>query len=75
MNVSHNEPGPHEMLAAGVAARLAGVTVGTLRRWEREGRISASRTPGGQRRFRRDEVEALLTPSDSPASSSVKAGA
>ncbi len=75
MNVSHSESGSHEMLAAGAAARLAGVTVGTLRRWEREGRITASRTPGGQRRFRRDEVEGLLTPSGSSAGSSVKAGA
>jgi excisionase family DNA binding protein len=42
------------------AADLMGVSVDTLRRWERAGRITAVRTPTGHRRFKRSDVEALL---------------
>ncbi len=33
----------------------------TVTRWAAAGRLSSIRTPGGHRRFRRTEVEALLT--------------
>ena len=46
-----------ELLPIGEASRLLGVSVDTLRRWESEGRIAASRTLGGQRRFLRAEVD------------------
>jgi excisionase family DNA binding protein len=49
-----------EYLAVGEAAALVGVSVDTLRRWERAGQIKAVRTPTGQRRFKRSDVEALL---------------
>lgn len=45
------------LVPIGEAARIFGVTVATVRRWEREGKISAQRTPGGQRRFDRAEIE------------------
>lgn len=45
------------LLPIGDAARLLGVSVGTVRRWEAEKKIKSIRTPGGQRRFRLDEVE------------------
>lgn len=48
-----------EAVPIGEAARLLGVTVETVRRWERAGRIQAQRTPGGQRRFPVSEVERL----------------
>lgn len=32
----------------------------TLRRWEKEGRIEAKRTPGGYRRFKLIDVRAVL---------------
>lgn len=35
----------------GDAARIAGVSISTLRRWERQGLIEPSRTLGGQRRY------------------------
>ena len=34
----------------------------TLRRWETEGRITSLRTPANQRRYRRQDIEALLVP-------------
>jgi excisionase family DNA binding protein len=47
-------------LNIGDAARLIGVHVDTLRRYEASGRIAAQRTPSGHRRFKRSDVEALL---------------
>lgn len=49
------------LLPIGEVAQLLGVTVGTIRRWDKDGRISSVRTPTGHRRFRRDEVLALLS--------------
>lgn len=46
-----------DLVPIGEVARIFGVTVATVRRWEREGKISAERTPGGQRRFNRAEIE------------------
>lgn len=55
-----SEPRPERLLPIGEAAHLAGVSVETMRRYEREGKIKPLRTAGGQRRFRRSEVQALL---------------
>lgn len=49
-----------DLLPIGEAARLAGVAVDTLRAWANEGRVAVVRTAGGQRRFRRGDVEALV---------------
>ncbi|MFM7277459.1 MAG: IS607 family transposase [Microcystis aeruginosa] len=38
------------------ASDLLGVSVKTLRRWEQQGKISSIRTPGGHRRFRRQDL-------------------
>lgn len=43
----------------GQAARLAGVSVDTLRRWEAEGKLSAPRSLGGQRSYRLADIESL----------------
>lgn len=45
------------------AAKLVGVTPATLRRWERDGKVAPLRTPGGQRRYRPSDLDALLTES------------
>jgi len=45
----------------GVAARLLGVRVETLRRWEHEGTLAVERTPGGQRLVPEAEVARILT--------------
>jgi molybdopterin-binding protein len=44
----------------GEAAKLLGVRVETLRRWERDGRLSVERTEGGQRVVPAAEVARML---------------
>lgn len=50
---------PEVMIPIGDVAKILGVTVATVRNWERAGKISSTRTPGGQRRFRRTDVDEL----------------
>ncbi len=38
-------------LSSSEAAYLLGVSTDTLRRWEKEGKITSSRTEGGHRRY------------------------
>jgi diguanylate cyclase (GGDEF)-like protein/excisionase family DNA binding protein len=45
-----------EWLRMEQAAELLGVSAGTVRRWADSGRLACRRTPGGQRRFRRDDL-------------------
>ena len=42
------------------AARLLGVHIGTLRRWDNEGKLKAARTPGGQRRYRKSDICSVI---------------
>ena len=42
------------------AADLLGISLNTLRRWSDSGKIACYRSPGGHRRYRRADVEALL---------------
>lgn len=44
----------------GQAAEILGVRVETIRRWEREGKLKAVRTEGGQRAIPASEVARLL---------------
>jgi excisionase family DNA binding protein len=50
-----------EYLSPAEAAALIGISRDTIKRWEKAGRISSLRTPLGHRRFRRSDVEKLLT--------------
>jgi molybdopterin-binding protein len=50
-----------ETYRVGEAAKMLGVRVETLRRWEREGKISTSRTAGGQRLVPASEVARLIS--------------
>lgn len=47
-------------LRLGQAAEMLGVTAETLRRWEADGRLRTSRSPGGQRLVPIGEVARLL---------------
>jgi excisionase family DNA binding protein len=49
-----------EYLSIKLAAQRLGVSVDTVRQWERAGRLKAERTEGGHRRFRAVEVERLI---------------
>ena len=42
------------------AALYLGVSLATIRRWTDAGHISCYRTPGGQRRFSRDQLEGFI---------------
>ncbi|KAK2701936.1 hypothetical protein QYM36_019437 [Artemia franciscana] len=48
------------LIPIGEVARLTGVTIPTVRNWDRAGKLTATRTPGGQRRFRLADVQALI---------------
>jgi excisionase family DNA binding protein len=51
---------PGKMLRIGEAARLLGRDVKTLVRWSDRGKLAPVRLPGGGRRFREEDVRALL---------------
>jgi excisionase family DNA binding protein len=42
------------------AALYLGVSLATIRRWTDAGHIDCYRTPGGQRRFSRDQLEGFI---------------
>jgi excisionase family DNA binding protein len=42
------------------AARYLGVSLATIRRWTDAGHISCYRTPGGQRRFSRTQLDEFV---------------
>lgn len=48
-----------EYLRLSEAAAALGVHPDTLRRWADKGRVPVTRTPGGERRFARADVEAV----------------
>ncbi|HEX4482744.1 MAG TPA: helix-turn-helix domain-containing protein [Solirubrobacteraceae bacterium] len=43
------------------AARYLGVSLATIRRWTDAGHVSCYRTPGGQRRFARTQLDEFIT--------------
>jgi excisionase family DNA binding protein len=55
--------GGHTQLAftSSEAARYLGVSLATVRRWSNDGHLRGYRTPGGQRRFSRDQLEGFLS--------------
>jgi len=55
------------------AAQRLGVTITTLRRWDTSGKLNAVRTFGNHRRYRLDEIEALVNQENKASSSTIKA--
>ena len=51
-------------LRLGEAAAELGVSLNTLRRWSDSGTLTCYRSPGGHRRYRREDVQALLLSSE-----------
>ena len=59
VSLSHVHP-PNErqlIFTSSQAARYLGVSLATVRRWTDAGHIGCYRTPGGQRRFSRDQLD------------------
>ncbi len=57
MNESNGSP---LGLSTSQAAQALGVSLGTIRRWSDMGYLQSYRTPGGQRRFSRDQIEKFV---------------
>jgi len=51
---------PQQLLSIGNAAEQLGISIDTIRRWEKKGRITAYRSPGGHRYFKKDELANLF---------------
>ncbi|HWE82751.1 MAG TPA: response regulator [Gaiellaceae bacterium] len=49
-----------DWLTLGQAAKFLGVAQSTIRKWSDQGRLPAFYTPGGHRRFRRQDLEAFV---------------
>lgn len=47
------------------AATMLGVHPETLRRWADEGKVAFARTPGGERRFAAEDIDAVLVVEES----------
>jgi excisionase family DNA binding protein len=47
-------------LTVSQTARHLGVSISTVRRWSDAGHLSGFRTPGGQRRFNRDQLDEFM---------------
>jgi len=55
------QPAADRLLMPGEAAQRFGVDPKTVARWADDGKLTAIRTPGGQRRYLAGEVDALYT--------------
>jgi len=59
-----NTPSPgHEhqlVFTSSQAGRYLGVSLATIRRWTDAGYLSGYRTPGGQRRFSREQLDGFI---------------
>jgi excisionase family DNA binding protein len=54
---------PHDrqlVFTSSQAARYLGVSLATIRRWTDAGHIACYRTPGGQRRFSKDQLDGFI---------------
>lgn len=49
------------------AADYLGVHVETVKRWAREGKVKAARTPGGWWKFNEADLDAVLVPNQDDA--------
>ena len=55
--VKHSE---QDLVGLGTASRMLGVKEATLRYWANRGLVRVVRTPGGHRRFLREEIQSLF---------------
>jgi excisionase family DNA binding protein len=57
-NPAHNER--QLVFTSSQAARYLGVSLATIRRWADAGHLGCYRTPGGQRRFSREQLDGFV---------------
>jgi excisionase family DNA binding protein len=57
----HDFPDTDALLTPREVAGLFGVRTTTIARWAREGALTPLRTPGGHRRYRRQDIQRLLS--------------
>jgi excisionase family DNA binding protein len=60
MNTKPGRSSPSLGLSTSEAARYLGVSLSTIRRWSDLGHLQGYRTPGGQRRFNREQLDEFL---------------
>jgi excisionase family DNA binding protein len=58
------QPTTHLAFTSSEAARYLGVSLATVRRWSNAGHLPGYRTPGGQRRFSRIQLDQFLASLD-----------
>jgi excisionase family DNA binding protein len=61
--VETNQSPNHErqlVFTSSQAARYLGVSLATIRRWTDAGYLTGYRTPGGQRRFSREQLDGFI---------------
>ncbi len=61
MPESPNPGHEHQLVfTSSQAARYLGVSLATIRRWTDAGYLTGYRTPGGQRRFSREQLDGFI---------------
>ncbi len=72
---------PQMRLSIGKAAEYLGVSIDTLRRWEKKEKVKSTRSPGGHRYFTKEELDNVFgqkykrdLPTKKPISADVKQG-
>lgn len=69
MSISHAPVNERQLIfTSSQAARYLGVSLATVRRWTDAGHIGCYRTPGGQRRFSRDQLDDFMASMQNDAS-------
>jgi excisionase family DNA binding protein len=56
-----NRDGTQLAFTSSQAAAYLGVSLATVRRWTNDGHLHGYRTPGGQRRFSREQLDQFLS--------------
>jgi len=60
LSASPRTGGRQLVFTSSQAAKYLGVSLATIRRWTDAGHVSCYRTPGGQRRFSRDQLDTFI---------------
>jgi excisionase family DNA binding protein len=53
-------PVPEPWVPTGAACQHLGISIPTIRRWIKDGRLNPKRTPTGEFRFRLSELDSIL---------------